>query len=236
MTSPHAMPPPRAIIFDWHGTLVNTLDAMYQAIEEMLPQLEELGLIDQLVPETEASSTDDEKLIRYIRIFRKLHPQVLAERRVSRTEIFDALFGENEDARSTAHKAYNQCYRNYYGEVFPYQDGVDDYLALLKTLGIKRGVATNRSREFFDNELALVGGGGWGSLIDATRCGDDLLEPTLTQPFLEQLSLYPQDTFNRVMADLLYQPHLRPTLLQAFRNPERSDALGKAIGGLLQPA
>jgi phosphoglycolate phosphatase len=48
---------------------------------------------------------------------------VLAERRVSRTEIFDALFADNESARAIAHQAYNDSYRNYYGEVYPYQDG-----------------------------------------------------------------------------------------------------------------
>ena len=167
------LPSPSAIIFDWHGTLVNTLDAMYQAIEEMLPRLEELGLVDQLVPETSAASIEDEKLIRYIRIFRKLHPRVLAERRVSRTEIFDALFGENEAARAIAHRAYNESYRNYYGEVYPFQEGVRNYLSVLKQTGLAVGVATNRSREFFDNELALVDGGGWDQLIDASRCGDE---------------------------------------------------------------
>ena len=101
-------PPPAAILFDWHGTLVNTLDAMYQAVEDMLPRLEELGLVDLLVPESEARNTEDEKLIRYLRIFRHLHPRVLAERRVSRTELFDALFLDNELARDIAHRAYNE--------------------------------------------------------------------------------------------------------------------------------
>ncbi len=169
----HSLPGPRAILFDWHGTLVNTLDAMYLAIEEMLPRLEQLGLVDRLVPETEARSLDDEKLIRYIRIFRKLHPRVLAERRVSRTEIFDALFGEDEQARSIAHSAYNESYRNYYGEVYPYQPGIRDYLQLLVDHGILLGVATNRSREFFDNELGEVDGGDWDRFFSASRCGDE---------------------------------------------------------------
>ncbi len=107
------IPLPDAILFDWHGTLVNTLDAMYKAIEDMLPRLEELGLVDQMVPETMARSRDDEKLIRYIRIFRKLHPRVLAERRVSRTEIFDALFGDNEQAKAVAHRAYIPIFPNH---------------------------------------------------------------------------------------------------------------------------
>ncbi len=167
------LPAPSAILFDWHGTLVNTLDAMYQAIEDMLPRLEELGLIGQLAPESEARNSEDEKLIRYIRIFRKLHPHVLAERRVSRTEIFDALFGDNEQARSIAHQAYNESYRNFYGAVLPYQEGIRNYLQVLVNLGIPLGVATNRSREFFDNELGLLDGGGWGALFCVSRCGDE---------------------------------------------------------------
>ncbi len=167
------LPAPHAILFDWHGTLVDTLDAMYRAIEDMLPRLEALGLFQAMVPETRARNAEDEKLIRYIRIFRKLHPRVLAERRVSRTEIFDALFGENEAAKTAAHGAYNQSYRNYYGEVVPYQEGIRDYLQLLHQRGIALGVATNRSREFFDNELQRVDGGGWECYFSATRCGDE---------------------------------------------------------------
>ncbi|MEZ5507602.1 MAG: hypothetical protein R3F38_17225 [Gammaproteobacteria bacterium] len=63
------LPTPKNIIFDWHGTLVDTQDAMLAAMEEMLPQLEELGLIERLQPESECKSADDVKLVRYIRIF-----------------------------------------------------------------------------------------------------------------------------------------------------------------------
>ena len=170
---PEPLLPPSAILFDWHGTLVNTLDAMYLAIEDMLPRLEELGLVDQLVPEEQASNSKNEKLVRYIRIYRRLHPRVLAERRVSRTEIFDVLFGDNEPAKSVAHRAYNDSYRNYYGEVYPYEDGLGDYLSLLSGMAIPLGVATNRSREFFDNEIARVDGGRWRELLAVARCGDE---------------------------------------------------------------
>jgi len=59
------LPFPNLILFDWHGTLVNTHDAMYQAVEEMLAQLDELDLIRHLRPEQEAKTEDDEKLLRY---------------------------------------------------------------------------------------------------------------------------------------------------------------------------
>ena len=66
---------PHVLLFDWHGTLVDTLDAMYRAIEDMLPRLEELGLADRLAPEETANTAEDVKLIRYIRMFRRLRPE-----------------------------------------------------------------------------------------------------------------------------------------------------------------
>ncbi len=167
---------PEIILFDWHGTLVDTIDAMFEAMEEMLPLLEELDLVDKLIPEKECRTQDDVKLVRYIRIFRRLHPKILAERRISRTEIFNAVFGNNVDAKNSAHHAYNQCYRNYFGKVHPFQEGVGDYLATLKKLGIKTGISTNRSREFLDHELQVVDQGSWSSLIDISICADDVSE------------------------------------------------------------
>jgi phosphoglycolate phosphatase len=171
--SSKTLPAPKVILFDWHGTLVDTNDAMYSAIEELLPQLEELDLLRHMIPEQEARSEDDEKLLRYIRIFRHLHPHVLAERRVSRTDIFDALFGDNQQALSIAHKAYDDCYRRHYGEVYPFQDGIRDALLYLEQLGVRIGVVTNRSREFFSNELALVDNGRWVDLFELALCGHE---------------------------------------------------------------
>ena len=169
------LPYPKLMLFDWHGTLVNTHSAMYQAIEEMLEQLDELDLVRHLLPEENARTADDEKLIRYIRIYRHLHPQVLAEQRISRTDIFEAIFGDNPEANAIAHKAYNDCYRHHYGQIEPFQDGMYEYLLYLKKLGIKLGVVTNRSREFLDPELACVEGGRWQNLFDVTLCGDEMI-------------------------------------------------------------
>ena len=166
--------PPQLILFDWHGTLVDTHDAMFSAMEEMLPQLEDLGLVDELLPETECRTPDDAKLVRYIRIFRRLHPRILAERRVSRTDIFNAIFGSNHRAKQKAHEAYNACYRQHFGEVKPLQDGIAEYLNAFRQQGIQLGVATNRNREFLDHELALVDGGRWQSLLDVTVCAGDV--------------------------------------------------------------
>jgi len=50
---------PAAMLFDWHGTLVDTLDVMYRSIEHMLQRLPELDLIDRLVAEQACHSQAD---------------------------------------------------------------------------------------------------------------------------------------------------------------------------------
>ncbi|GAB3094556.1 HAD-IA family hydrolase [Aestuariicella hydrocarbonica] len=164
---------PKLILFDWHGTLVNTLDAMYQAVEVLLDQLEDLDLVPSMSREMETRNIDDEKLLRYVRVFRHLHPKILAERRISRTDIFDVLFGDDEQAKNTAHQAYNENYRQFFGKVKPFQAGIYEYLCCLKASGIQLGIATNRSREFLDKELERVDGGRWQSLFEVILCGNE---------------------------------------------------------------
>lgn len=70
----------------------------------------------------------------------------------------------------------------------------------------------------------------------AGRCWRDLEESARLQPFLENLAQVdapnPQVIFCRVVQDLLGLPNLRAPVMQALRNPERSDALSVAIGAL----
>ncbi|WP_166263918.1 HAD family hydrolase [Marinobacter caseinilyticus] len=185
--------PPAVMLFDWHGTLVDTHDAMFSAMEDMLPQLEDLGLVGRLLPEARCKTADDARLVRYIRIFRRLHPRILAERRVSRTDIFNAIFGEDRDAKLIAHEAYNHCYRKYFGQVKPFQEGMLEYLLACKKMGVKLAVATNRNREFLDTEINTVDDGRWVGLFDATVCADDVThykpDPEVVIKALEQLSL-----------------------------------------------
>lgn len=188
---------PKIILFDWHGTLVDTLDAMYSAMEEMLPQLEELQLISRLTAEDQCKNEEDIKLVRYIRIFRRLHPQILAERRISRTEIFNAIFTTDLEAQHVAHQAYNRCYRSHYGEVKPYQQGIFEYLHSIKRLGIKLGIATNRNREFLDHELSIVDGGRWLPLFDVTICADDVTHYKPAPDVILQASASANETCNQ---------------------------------------
>ncbi|BFM10999.1 DUF3549 family protein [Simiduia litorea] len=67
----------------------------------------------------------------------------------------------------------------------------------------------------------------------ATRHGHNLIDQRLTLTFLEQVVSLGQASFNRILAELLFQPALRPHFLAAFRDTARSEHLSQAIGGLL---
>ncbi len=68
----------------------------------------------------------------------------------------------------------------------------------------------------------------------ATRCHHSLLQPELLQLFLERLARGKagQTGFSRILADLMFMPPLRALIMQAFRNPARSEALSHAIGAM----
>jgi hypothetical protein len=68
------------------------------------------------------------------------------------------------------------------------------------------------------------------------RCWNSLQQPALLKLFLENLALCPegQEFFNLVIVDLINIPGMQQPLHAAIRDPERSAALGKAIGELFQ--
>jgi hypothetical protein len=151
-----ALVAPRVVLFDWHATLVDTLDAMYHAVDDVLPQLPELGLMDALITHDQAKTPEDARLVDYVREHQQLHPKIKAERRISRTDIFEVLFGDDEDAKHVAHNAFNAAYRNHYGDVQPLEGGELDLLIEMHSLDVRLGILTNRDREFFEREFALV--------------------------------------------------------------------------------
>lgn len=165
--------PPRVVLFDWHATLVDTLDAMYHAVDDVLPQFPKLGLMDALVAHDECKTAEDARLVDYVREHQRLHPKIKAQRKISRTDIFEVLFGKNEDAKHLAHEAFNDAYRNHYGEVHPFEGGELELLIEMRELNVKLGILTNRDREFFEHELTLVDGGAWVDLFETSVCGCD---------------------------------------------------------------
>ncbi|MGE0483016.1 MAG: HAD family hydrolase [Gammaproteobacteria bacterium] len=170
-----ALTPPAVILFDWHATLVDTRDAMYRAVDEMLPRLRELGLYELILPYALHRSADDARLAEYVREHLRLPPRIVRERRISRTDIFEILFGRDEDAKHLAHEAFNEAYRNHYGEVHPFDGSELKLLRELDEFDIRTGILTNREREFFEHEFALVEDGAWLGLFDTTVCGGDTL-------------------------------------------------------------
>ena len=175
---------PHVILFDWHATLVDTLDAMYHAVDDMLPEFGKLGLMERLVDPAKSKTPEDARLVEYVRRYAALHPKIKADRKISRTDIFEVLFGDDQEAKQLAHLRFNHHYRNHFGTVQSFEPRVRDLLQALRQLPITLGVITNRDREFFEHELAAVDGSGWAQLFDTNVCGDDT---PLRKPHPDQL-------------------------------------------------
>ena len=66
----------------------------------------------------------------------------------------------------------------------------------------------------------------------AVKLSNYLIEPSLLNLYLEKLAISDagQQGFSRILSDLMFSETLRNPILQAFRSPERSEALIIAIG------
>jgi phosphoglycolate phosphatase len=169
---PHARP--STVLFDWHATLVDTRDAMYHAVDDVLPKLVELNLIERLVPTDHSRTVEDARLVKYVRNHARLHPRIKSERKVSRTDIFEVLFGPDHEAKRIAHKEFDRCYRNHAGEAAPLEAGIPEMLTGLKAWGIRLGLITNRKREFMLKEVTNVDGEDWSGYFETMVCGDEV--------------------------------------------------------------
>lgn len=189
--------PPEVILFDWHATLVDTHDAMYHAVDDVLPKLRELGLDTRLLDAQESKTIEDAKLLMYVRKHEQLHPKVRAQRKISRTDIFEVLFGEDSEAKSIAHKAFDNSYRKFVGEVHPLENDTRVQLEHLHKLGLVVGLISNRNREFMQHELAIVDGSGWEDLFSTMACGNDVKHrkphPDLLLKALDNLGREPDE-------------------------------------------
>ena len=186
---------PNAILFDWHATLVDTHEAGYHAMDDVLLKFRELGLLDRLARPDRSKTEEDAKLVEYVRENLKLHPKVKADKKISRTDIFEVFFDADEDAKHIAHEEFNKCYRNHFGEIHPFEEGIEEMLTTLRNHGIKLGVLTNRNREFLEHEINVIHVEGWGHLFDTMVCGDDVQKrkpaPDLILKALDNLGMGP---------------------------------------------
>ena len=255
---PHARPD--VILIDWHATLVDTHDAMYHAVDDVLPRLDELGLWERLITPEDSKTLEDAKLVKYVRDCRRLHPAIPAQRKISRTDIFEVLFGPDQAAKAIAHKAFDDAYRRFVGEVHPLEPDTREQLERLRSLGICLGVISNRNREFMEHELSVIEGSGWRDLFDTVVCGNDVAHrkpsPDLLLRALENLGRagaehcwYVGDSTTDVIAakragvtSVFYngarweQTWLDKIFPGTSRHPHRPDAVVESISGLVKLA
>ena len=195
IVNPSALTPPTVILFDWHATLVDTLDAMYHAVDEVIPKFGELGLLERLTAPENSKTAEDRKLVAYVRKHQRLHPKIKIDKKISRTDIFEVLFTNDDAAKKIAHAAFNKAYENHFGEIHPMEEGIDTMLETLQQEGVKLGVITNRDRQFLRHEIDVINVSGWGHLFDTVVCGDDVVNrkpsPDLLLTALEWLNIEP---------------------------------------------
>jgi phosphoglycolate phosphatase len=165
---------PRVLFFDWHGTLADTFEAMYAAVDEMLAELAPLGLEERLQPPGAGRLPEHETLVAHVRARRRLPAAIRRARRISRTEIFEILFADDQDAKHRAHEAFDRRYAGHVGEVLPFEQGVRAMVGRLRGAGLRTGLLTNRRRGLLGSELRRIDQGGWEDLFDVVVCGDDV--------------------------------------------------------------
>jgi len=67
-----------------------------------------------------------------------------------------------------------------------------------------------------------------------SRCAEDLENTQIAAPWLAALAQHQgQETFNLLLADLMFLPAVRGSLLGALRDPARPEALARAFGSFL---
>ncbi|MEE2766635.1 MAG: HAD-IA family hydrolase [Pseudomonadota bacterium] len=169
---PHANP--EIVLFDWHATLANTHDGMYQALNDVVPKLAAMNLIERLVKTRDSRSVQDAKLVRSVRENGRLGTTLEQARKISRTDIFEILFGRDDEAKRIAHAAFDARYASYCAKIRPNEDGIRPMLTHLKTMGVAIGILSNRKREFMEYEVGSIDGKGWLDLFDTMVCGDDV--------------------------------------------------------------
>jgi len=184
---------PKVILFDWHATLVDTFAAMYHAINDVLAKFDRLGLLTRLTNPERSKTIEDAKLVEYVRKHRKLHPKIVADKKISRTDIFEVLFDDDEDAKEIAHLEFNKSYYDHFGEIHPFEENTDKMLEALCEKGIRLGVMTNRDRKFLEREINVIQVDGWTHFFETLVCGDDVINrkpaPDLILKSLQNLNM-----------------------------------------------
>src|SRR3546814_17428160 len=132
------------------------MDAMYYSLDDVMPRLAPLGLIERLVPSGKSKTIEDARLVKYGRENARLHPKIKAERKISRTAIFELLFGDDQQAKAIAHREFDKCYERHFGAVKPLDADVRAHPLQLPALGIRLGGLLKPSRHFLAHSLYKI--------------------------------------------------------------------------------
>ncbi|MNF51952.1 Phosphoglycolate phosphatase, chromosomal [compost metagenome] len=161
------MPDRQLLVFDWDGTLVDSIARIVESMrvaasECALPQLGEMtirGIIGLGLPEA----------------IRALYPGL-------------------EDPQQVAR--FRQVYSDHYIQLesspSPLFEGVRESLLAFREQGYRLAVATGKSRRGLDRVLA---GHGWEDFFDVTRCADETAskpDPRMLREILEHCALAPE--------------------------------------------
>ncbi|MEX2455329.1 MAG: HAD family hydrolase [Rhodospirillaceae bacterium] len=139
------MTPPKAVLFDWDGTLVNSWPIIH---ESMNRTLEAMGHAPWSLDET------------------------LGRVRKSLREAFPELFGDRwEDARDVFYAAYREVHLERIERI----DGAEELIAALHALGCHLGVVSNKSGGHLRTESTHLGWDRYfaGFLVGATDAPND---------------------------------------------------------------
>ncbi|MEH6625877.1 MAG: DUF3549 family protein [Motiliproteus sp.] len=101
-----------------------------------------------------------------------------------------------------------------------------------------RALSQSHSDDIRHNCLKMVLESNYGTDIEvlaaiSSRCWKDLQDADIRRLFMDKLACNSagQPSFNLMVRDLVFIPGMRAPIMESFRDSERSEALGKAIGG-----
>ena len=157
----------RLIVFDWDGTL---MDSVAQIVDAMHASMRDLGV--------ELLSTDQVKNIIGLGL----------------REAIDALYPGQDDAFL---QRFVECYRHHWfglssqSQLFP---GAEQTLQLIQEQGLLLAVATGKGRQGLDKVLADTE---LGDYFQATRCADETTSkphPHMLNEIMSELKVKPEQT------------------------------------------
>jgi phosphoglycolate phosphatase len=166
----------RAVIFDWDGTLVDSLDHITASLAAAA---EECGL-----PRRSNHELRDIIGLGLVEALQKLYPGITATKMAVLREAYSAYFFKTV---ATPHSLY---------------DGIAEVLQALSDAGSTLGVATGKSRKGLNRALASTG---LERFFRLTRCADETRskpDPRMLEEIVQELAIEPVEAL--MIGDTVY--------------------------------